>query len=543
MLDFYQNPQYVENPEDTTQHLENALRLLLGILKTQIDRMVPASTVIRAGSTSAWYQDAANHETAYSNYNPHHDCPNHPVDQDHETFPEQFSARQGLNTFGRTNEKLRNSRYALLKRLRATLYQAQDDGNSVQEGFRTMWSFLIYAMGSNHYLREWCNGVEIAQAWDALARKDRKAFTAKYFGLDQSAMDIWQQAHASATVQDHQVWQAEEYADFLRQERSDIDKSAMYGRLGAEVRLLLETIQDFSFCFPYYPIEVGFKDECTDISQWASKVTDHADLSDDAECPICFLGYQLEEEIPMGAEPPHPTPVKMPCKHIVCLPCLDNWAASNSENHTKCPMCREELPPPNAHVQNVDKLLDDVSGFYSPQNLTPQESAELSLDSINTYLTTLPKSIRDTTPPPLAIEAYNLYCWRYNVLDSRAAQVGTKVLLCNTPMASKDSHALAKAALHCLHLARDRLEAFCKSDQEQYRTARISALHARANFENLLFVNEVQAWAEQYWEWLEEEEDEENDDDDDAAGSDSDEEVLPGLSGEHVLEELEERLE
>jgi hypothetical protein len=100
------------------------------------------------------------------------------------------------------------------------------------------------------------------------------------------------------------------------------------------------------------------------------------------------------------------------------------------------------------------------------------------------------------------------------------------VLLCNTPTVSEDFQELAEAALHCVHLVRERLHAFYHGDLERYRTACISALNARANFFNLEYGSDIQDFIMEYNEWVEGGEEEDSD------GSES-----------RFIEELEERIQ
>ena len=45
-------------------------------------------------------------------------------------------------------------------------------------------------------------------------------------------------------------------------------------------------------------------------------------------CPVCLEGLAEKD------------PVKLPCNHVVCLPCISNWV----EKERKCPVCKQDVP-------------------------------------------------------------------------------------------------------------------------------------------------------------------------------------------------------
>ena len=45
-------------------------------------------------------------------------------------------------------------------------------------------------------------------------------------------------------------------------------------------------------------------------------------------CPVCLEGL-------VGRDP-----VKMPCSHVICLPCISEWTSQERS----CPMCKQQIP-------------------------------------------------------------------------------------------------------------------------------------------------------------------------------------------------------
>ncbi|KAK2555497.1 E3 ubiquitin-protein ligase rnf213-alpha [Acropora cervicornis] len=45
-------------------------------------------------------------------------------------------------------------------------------------------------------------------------------------------------------------------------------------------------------------------------------------------CPVCLEGLAEKD------------PVRLPCNHVVCLPCISNWV----EQERKCPVCKQDIP-------------------------------------------------------------------------------------------------------------------------------------------------------------------------------------------------------
>jgi hypothetical protein len=254
----------------------------------------------------------------------------------------------------------------------------------------------------------------------------------------------------------------------------------------------------------------GFKEECTNLKMWAQKVVARADLADD-DCPICYHKYILESELDTDASPPHSIPFKLlACNHIICAPCLKNWANSGSDNSTKCPTCRESLPPSNAHIDKALLLTHGVRCTHDKDEM-PQVMAEKVHGLINTYLSTLPTALRDTTPLALPTDVdSSLNCWRINILETPAADVETSILHISIPPGTTEEGykvSMLTTALQCLRLARKRLEAFMQGDLEGYRKACIEGLHARVHLENLAYFKAIGEFIDEYKDWVEEEED------------------------------------
>ena len=72
------------------------------------------------------------------------------------------------------------------------------------------------------------------------------------------------------------------------------------------------------------------------------------EISDIAECPICAEEYR--------------TPKPLPCAHTFCLPCLDEYCQSFSDDKSLvCPLCRNPFTVPEGGCRNLPEnlLFDD----------------------------------------------------------------------------------------------------------------------------------------------------------------------------------------
>lgn len=353
------------------------------------------------------------------------------------------------------------------------LGNAQAKKMSVQETWKALWNFFVNAMGSNYYLRQKHNGNVVAAAWRSLNVDGKKDFEAKYFDFDEKARKEWGQKPLSTTLAD--------------------------SSLSQEVDIFMRHFVFLTNLFSDHVVQAGFIEACSNTDTWASKVTDRKELEDE-DCPICFLPFQPEDELPLDTEEPKAVSMKMPCGHLVCSPCLRDWASSGWDNRTKCPTCRAYMPPSNPQEKKEDLLQVNISDIMELDD--DEEAAKSTVEAIEKYFATLPASIK-TTPPQKAIEAYNLYCWSRNIFEMKPEEVSESLfgLISDLPVSGTDEE-IAEAALYCFHLIHERLKAFLEGDQDRYRTACTSGLYAHAHLSNALFIQDMMDEVESYQFWL-----------------------------------------
>lgn len=64
-----------------------------------------------------------------------------------------------------------------------------------------------------------------------------------------------------------------------------------------------------------------------------STIVQSVTTKDEASCGICYEAYSVDR-----------APAILPrCHHVICLPCLVETLLSATENHDRCPMCRQRL--------------------------------------------------------------------------------------------------------------------------------------------------------------------------------------------------------
>jgi hypothetical protein len=288
------------------------------------------------------------------------------------------------------------------------------------------------------------------------------------------------------------------------------------GDLGLENDHFLRTFWHLSEAFSLHVVSLVHDEQRKDISGHCVEITVREDLHDN-DCPVCYDPYTTSAEIAVrntqqasqdnDAEDPadDPIPLQLPCKHIVCRPCLTLWTGSLQDNNDKCPTCRRDILPPNPQIAYRDELLAALSSLKEDNNMTPQVFAEKSLQALDTYWCRLPssgsssRSIFNALYSTEPIEAANLHHWLHN-LSMRPEQVHMDTNSFFTANFSENPSTIARlalvqkrsdVALRCMSYARRRLRAFLNGDESGYRHASQCGMLARALFENLTMLIEM----------------------------------------------------
>ena len=96
--------------------------------------------------------------------------------------------------------------------------------------------------------------------------------------------------------------------------------------------------------------------------------------ADEEECGICL------DELT--------NPVALPCSHKFCSECLNGWRSKygarsgDKETNTKCPLCREKIPPSKEMVtqlkwwRNYQRLLEADGNIFSQEYMTAKSMVE-----------------------------------------------------------------------------------------------------------------------------------------------------------------------
>lgn len=138
MIDFNRCPQPAFGSKLPQHQLDNALCLLLEIVRTQM-WLISASDTIRPGSTWIWAATAFLDEQVADNWDLQEDNRESPVDPKVEVFPETRKFR-GTPA---VNNELRSSRHKLLVKMRSEVYKSQDRGQCIQGAWKALWCFFM----------------------------------------------------------------------------------------------------------------------------------------------------------------------------------------------------------------------------------------------------------------------------------------------------------------------------------------------------------------------------------------------------------------
>ena len=498
--------------------LRRALRRLIAIIDTQVEGY-GFSPRIRPGSDHYWWSTCTDHETDPSEhtFDPQADNVGSPVDPNTEIFPEMGTA--GGRPAGAVTDELRASRYELLKRMKKILYDAQDNGASIQEAWKALWNLFMYAMSSNRYLLQWHNGEVVSDEWKLLGPAGQQAFLTKTFNIDAEAMVRWDSDIDLSTVEDSACHQANRFgfAAAVNKERSNLYQPPRGGALGDEIEVFFNAILTRLPLFIPFALQKGHDEECANVTKRFQEVTDRSELNGDDGCPICLLDYELTSEITTADPDSHVIPVKMPCNHIVCGACAKRWADSDANNKDKCPTCRAAFVGSNPHEKHRDDLRNALTILSSDVDaMQAQETAKGLIQAVKTYVYSLPTSISDVAPTPTSVDAHNLFCWRQNILELPMHSLLYTGGHINIPFEEDDDDVLTEilqaqrplVALQCMHLSLQRLQAHMEGDQDKYRETCKNVLRAHAHLENLAFCIALHEWTEEFQEVLEEEEEE-----------------------------------
>lgn len=86
-------------------------------------------------------------------------------------------------------------------------------------------------------------------------------------------------------------------------------------------------------------------------------------------CCLCFEPYEL------GSNPPHQC---IPCGHVMCLPCLNNWFKTKS--YQTCPICRSEVNKTILDQETVSQIC--LGLFHQEKTDSPTSPDLFSLSDI-----------------------------------------------------------------------------------------------------------------------------------------------------------------
>jgi hypothetical protein len=268
-------------------------------------------------------------------------------------------------------------------------------------------------------------------------------------------------------------------------ERSGSNNMSRAGSLGFENTQFITSVLFWHADYDSYVVDKDFEEQ-VGCFQCCKPVSDRDDLYD-SDCPICFAPYEITSEIDSGSHQlptdDHSRPVRMRCDHIVCLLCLRKWASSDND---KCPTCRTDFlsrpDPDETWVEEFREQVEDLASAEQSATKTPEALAMALLETVDGFFNRLPACFRYVIAPSHCENPRNLRTWPQLMLLTPSEFVSEH-------KSGFDSECMfdasSQAALWCLDLARQRLKAYLRGDQEMFRAVCTNELFAYANAECL----------------------------------------------------------
>ncbi|KAH7384521.1 hypothetical protein BKA66DRAFT_441097 [Pyrenochaeta sp. MPI-SDFR-AT-0127] len=257
------------------------------------------------------------------------------------------------------------------------------------------------------------------------------------------------------------------------------DPWPQYDALKTECETVLQNLATFNTRSAEFVVTESFKEHCLHPYDWFNLVHDKNELHD-YECAVCNTAFDILRQANLNStreclwNADKFVPVELFCHHILCLPCFKSWLHSGIENKNKRPMCRSLSQPPNPKTALMQKFDEDSDRLYYDASITICTYAELLVKLVDTYLDELPNSLKDIS--------------------------GAQYSMQNGESLHSLRVAMFRAAIGNIRLARDRLPAFLRGDQDQCRNICKLELCSRAHLESVTFGVEVLDWASSYEE-------------------------------------------